>query len=76
MKWLNDLLTDHDGDFDVVSTLGAMAVVVFLCLSIYVTLHTGAFDYSAFGASVGMMLAGLGGGYFAKSSAKPTEESK
>ena len=64
---LPSLVTDHQWDADIVSVLGAASVAVFLDLSIYTTIHTGTFQYTEFGTAVGLMLAGLGGGYFATS---------
>jgi hypothetical protein len=74
MKWLRDLFTDNNGDADIVSSLGCLSVVVFLALSIYTTINTGDFKYGEFGAAIGMMLAGLGGGYFAKSNTPQAEK--
>lgn len=65
-SFLLSLFTDHDGDGEVVSVLGVLAVLVFLVLSIYTTSLTGTFAYTEFGTAVGLMLAGLGGGYFVK----------
>lgn len=69
LKFLLDLLTDHDNDGDIVSILGAIATITMIGLQIFVTYHSKTFDPNQFGMGIGLLLAGLGGGYFAKSKA-------
>ena len=68
---LSHLFTDKNDDGELVSVLGALSVTVFLALAVYTTIHTGTFQYTEFGTAVGLMLAGIGGGYFAKDKATP-----
>lgn len=68
-KFLLDILTDHDNDGDIVSVLGTIAAITMIGLQIFVTYQTKVFDPNQFGIGIGLLLAGLGGGYFAKSKA-------
>jgi hypothetical protein len=71
MKFLVDLVTDHDNDGDIVSVLGALGALTLIGLSIYSVIKSGTFDAVNFGTGIGLILAGLGGGYFSKTRAKP-----
>lgn len=66
-KLFLDIITDHDNDGDIVSILGTLAMLVFLGMSVYIGIVNHTFDYLNFGTGTGLILAGLGGGYFAKS---------
>jgi len=70
-KFLTDIATDNAGDADVVSVLGVLATLVMLGLTIFIAITTGTFDVLNFGTAVGLLLAGLGGGYWAKNGSTP-----
>lgn len=73
LKFLKDLVTDHDNDGEIVSVLGTLSVLCFLVFQGYVVWTTKTFNGVEFGTGVGLVLVGLGGGYFAKSkSTTPT----
>jgi hypothetical protein len=71
-KFFLDLVTDHDNDGEIVSILGTLAMLVFLGMTVYVGSTNHTFEYVNFGTGAGLILAGLGGGYWSKSKAKPT----
>ena len=53
--------------------LGSVAFLTFVVLTIYIALHNGTFNPIEFGTATAAMLAGIGGGYLAKSKAEPTQ---
>jgi hypothetical protein len=72
MKALKDILTDNDGDFDIVSLMGVLAFMVFFTLEVFVVLwlHKD-FAMQDFGIAVAAMLAALGAAYHFKANRPP-----
>lgn len=63
MKFLIDLFTESDGQsFDLIATLGALALVVAIGLQCYVSFKSGTFDIVQYSIGMGALLVSVGGG--------------
>ena len=72
MKFINDILTDEEGDWDIVSVLAAVATTVFIGLTIYTVVWKDKdIDGVGYGAAVASLLGTLGGAYYLKSRRDP-----
>lgn len=66
-KVIKDIVTDNQGDFDVVSVCGIIAFFALITFSGYSVYKTQTFDPIGFATGAGALLVGIGGGYRFKS---------
>ncbi len=77
MKWFKDVLTDNDGDWDIVSLLAAVAVVIALGLTVYEVVEKDRqFDIKDFGIGTGALIGSLGLAYYGKSASYRKSEDR
>ncbi len=75
MKFLNDIFTDDDNDFDIVSVLAAISCAVFIGLTVYTVIWKDApLDGVDYGIAVGSLIGTLGGAYRLKRNDKAKVE--
>lgn len=64
----SDIITDNEGDLDIISIIALVTCIVACSLTIYIVIVQGKdFNIQDFGIAIAAIIGSAGGGYYAKS---------